>query len=174
MDNIARYCNIRMITGSVISGIFGLVLFFVGVFASKITGDTSSYVLTDATVESGDIKAVTVKSGKYSTRTYFDVIYNVGYTVGGKPYTGKVSDRFSSFEQAKRTLDAAKGAVKRIYYNPLDPTINSESKNTEGILRWASFGASTLLLGYAALAWFLRNNMAMCAVQTMSNISNIY
>lgn len=109
---LAKYCNFRMTAGSIMSGVLGIILFFVGVFASKIVGDTSSYVLTDATVISGDIKAITIKADKYSYRTYFDVIYNVEYGVGGKKYPGKTTDRFSSFEQAKATLDAAKGSIK--------------------------------------------------------------
>ena len=167
---ISKYCNFRMTTGSIISGIFGVILFFVGVFASKLVGDTSSYVLADAIVASGDIKTATVKSGKHSYRTYFDVLYNVEYEVAGKKYSGKTTDRFSSFAQAKTTLDAAKGSVKRLYYDPLDPVRNSESKNTESVVRWMSFGISTLLFGYAALAWVLRDNMALCALTTLGNI----
>ena len=172
-SNVIRsYCNFRMTAGSVISAIIGVILFFVGVFASKIVGDTSSYVLTDATVVSGDIQTTTTKSGKYSYTTYFDVVYNVEYIVQGKTYTGKTSDRFSSFSQAKATLDAAKGSTKRIYYDPTDPVRNAQSKGTESVLRWASFGISTLLFGYAALAWILRDNMAMCAITTLGNIMN--
>lgn len=171
-SDIRKYCNFRMTAGAIISGIFGIVLFLVGVFASKIVGDTSSYVLTDATVVNGDIKTTTVKSGKYSYRTYFDVVYNVEYMVNGKTYSGTTTDRFSSFSQAKSTLDAAKGAVKRIYYDPLDPARNSESKNTESVVRWVSFGMSTLLFGYAVLAWILRDNIAMCAITTLGNILN--
>jgi hypothetical protein len=167
---IAKYCAFRMTTGSILSGIFGVILFFVGVFASKLVGDTSSYVLADAVVVNGDIKTSTVKSGKNSYRTYFDVVYNVEYEVAGKKYSGMTTDRFSSFTQAKATLDAAKGSIKRLYYDPLDPARNSESKNTESIVRWMSFGVSTLLFGYAVLAWILRDNMAMCAITTLGNI----
>lgn len=169
---IKQYCNFRMTAGSVISGIFGVIMFFVGVFASKIVGDTSSYVLADATVVSGDIQTTTTKSGKYSYTTYFDVVYNVEYTVQGKTYTGKTKDRFTVFSQAKTTLDAAKGSIKRLYYDPLDPTKNAQSKGTESVLRWTSFGISTLLLGYAVLAWILRDNAAMCAITTLGNIMN--
>jgi hypothetical protein len=167
---IAKYCNFRMTAGSIVSGIVGLVLFLVGVFASKIVGDTSSYLLTDAIVVNGDIKTSTVKSGKNSYRTYFNVVYNVEYDVAGKKYSGTTSDSFSSFSQAKATLDAAKDAIKRLYYDPLDPAQNSESKNTESIVRWASFGMSTLFFGYAVFAWVLRDNMALCALTTLSNI----
>jgi hypothetical protein len=149
----------------------GLVLFLVGVFASKIVGDTSSYLLTDAIVVNGDIKTSTVKSGKNSYRTYFNVVYNVEYEVAGKKYSGTTSDSFSSFSQAKATLDASRGSIKRLYYDPLDPAQNSESKNTESIVRWASFGMSTLFFGYAVFAWILRDNMALCALTTLSNIT---
>jgi hypothetical protein len=169
---IAQFCNFRMTAGSIISGILGVILFFVGVFASKIVGDTSSYLLADAVVVSGDIKTSTVKSGKYSYRTYFNIVYNVEYEVAGKKYPGTASDQFGSFEQAKTTLDAAKGSVKKIYYDPRDPTKNSDSKSTESVVRWMSFGISTLLFGYAVLAWILRDNLAMCAITTLGNITN--
>ncbi|AGE56707.1 hypothetical protein ATCVNEJV2_676L [Acanthocystis turfacea Chlorella virus NE-JV-2] len=169
---LQNYCNFRMTAGSIMSAIFGVILFFVGVFASKIVGDTSSYMLTDATVVSGDIQTTTTKTGKYSYTTYFDVLYNVEYTVQGKTYPGRAKDRFISFSQAKTTLDAAKGSLKRIYYNPLDPAVNAQSKSAESVLRWASFGISTLLFGYAVLAWILRDNMAMCALTTFGNITN--
>lgn len=169
---LQNYCNFRMTAGSVMSAVFGVIMFFVGMFASKIVGDTSSYVLTDATVVSGDIQTTTTKTGKYSYTTYFDVLYNVEYTVQGKTYSGKTKDRFTVFSQAKTTLDAAKGSIKRLYYDPLDPMKNAQSKGTESVLRWTSFGISTLLFGYAVLAWILRDNAAMCALTTLGNITN--
>jgi general stress protein CsbA len=170
-EAISKYCKFRAVTGSIVSGVVGLVLFFVGVFASKIVGDTSSYLLTDATVVSGDIITSQVKRSKHSWTTYFDVIYNVEYTVDTKSYKGTTRDRFSSFSQAKATLDAAKGAIKKIYYNPLDPSKNSESKSIESVTRWVSFGISTLLIGYAIVAYIFRDNVAFCAITTASNIA---
>jgi hypothetical protein len=161
-----------MTAGSVVSGIVGVIFFLIGVFASKIVGDTSSYVLTDAIVIKGDIKTDTVRSGNRSYRTYFDIVYDVEYEVAGKKYPGTVSDRFNSFEQAKTTLDAAKGSIKRLYYDPNDPTQNSVSKNTESLVRWGAFGMSTLLLGYAVMTWILRDNTALCALTTLGNIRN--
>ena len=125
---ISKYCKIRLVTGSVISGIIGVVLLLVSLFASRIVGDTSSYILADATVVDGDIKAYTSSSGRRSTTTYFNVIYNVEYTVDYMKYKGKVSERFTSFSQAKAVLDAAKGAIKKIYYDPLAHDKNSESR----------------------------------------------
>jgi len=167
---ISKYCNFRMVSGSIISGIVGIILFFVGVFASKIVGDTSSYVLTDAIVIGGDIKTETVKSGN-SYRTYFDVVYNVEYEVSGKKYSGTTHDRFYSFDQARTTLNSAKGSIKKLYYDPINPVKNSESKGTESFIRWVSFGMSTLLFGYAVVAWILRDNAAMCAITTLGNIT---
>ena len=167
---ISKYCNIRLITGSVFSGIAGIILLFVSVFASRIVGDTSSYTLAEATVVNGDIKAYTSGSSRYPT-TYFNVIYNVEYIVDNNKYTGVVTERFSSFSQAKTVLDAAKGAVKKIYYDPLAPNKNSESKSAESILRWSSFGMAVLLIGYAIVAFMLRNNEAMCAITTLGNIT---
>jgi hypothetical protein len=161
-----------MTTGAVISGVLGIILFFVGIFASKIVGDTSSYILTDAIAIGGDIKPATVKSGKNSYRTYFDVVYNVEYEVSGKKYYGTTKDRFYSFDQAKNTLNSAKGSVKKIYYDPINPVKNSESKGVESFVRWVSFGSSTLLFGYAVVAWMLRDNLAMCAITTLGNITN--
>lgn len=173
MDSaIAKYCNFRMKTGSIVSGIFGLALFFMGVFASKIVGDTSKYVLAQATVTSGTITTVTVKTGKYSYKTYFDAVYAVKYEVNGKSYVGSVTDRFTDFSKAKATLDAAQGSIKNIFYDPLDPAKNAQSKGAESMFRWFSFGMSTLCLGYSALAWVLRDNMAMCAITTLGNIRN--
>ena len=167
---ISKYCKIRLVTGSVISGIIGVVLLLVSLFASRIVGDTSSYILADATVVDGDIKAYTSSSGRRSTTTYFNVIYNVEYTVDYKKYKGKVSERFTSFSQAKAVLDAAKGAIKKIYYDPVAHDKNSESKSTESVLRWASFAISVLLLGYAVAAYLLRDSQAMCAITTLGNI----
>ena len=167
---ISKYCQIRLVSGSVIAGIFGIILFFVSIFASRIVGDTSSYILTDATVKDGDIKAYT-SGGSSSPTTYFNVIYIVEYTVDNKKYTGAITERFSSFYQAKTVLDAAKGATKKIYYDPLSPDKNSESKSVESILRWSSFGMSILLIGYAIVAFILRNNQAMCAITTLGNIT---
>lgn len=166
---ISKYCKIRLVTGSVISGMIGVVLLLVSLFASRIVGDTSSYILADATVVSGDIKAYTSSSGRSRT-TYFNVIYNVEYTVDYMKYKGKVSERFRSFSQAKAVLDAAKGSVKKIYYDPLAHDKNSESKSTESVLRWASFALSVLLLGYAVAAYLLRDSQAMCAITTLGNI----
>ncbi|AGE54594.1 hypothetical protein PBCVKS1B_350R [Paramecium bursaria Chlorella virus KS1B] len=167
---ISKYCNFRMTSGAIIAGVIGIILFFVGVFASKIVGDTSSYVLTDAVTVGGDIKTETVKSGN-SYRTYFDVVYNVEYEVSGKKYYGTTKDRFYSFSQAKNILDSSKGSIKKIYYDPINPVKNSESKGTESFVRWVSFGSSTLLFGYAVVAWMLRDNMAMCAITTLGNIT---
>jgi len=170
-DAISKYCKFRATFGSIVSGIIGIAFFFVGVFASKIVGDTSSYLLTDATVVSGDIITSQVKRGKHSWTTYFDVIYNVEYVVDNKSYKGTTRDRFSSFTQAKATLDAAKGAIKKIYYNPLDPSKNSESKSVESVTRWMSFGIATLLIGYAIVAYVFRENVAFCAIISASNIA---
>lgn len=167
---ITKYCNIRLVTGSVVSGIFGVILLFVSVFASRIVGDTSSYILAEATVVGGDIKAYTSSSGR-STTTSFNVIYDVEYTVDNMKYKGDITERFSSFSQAKAVLDAAKGAVKKIYYDPLAPDKNAESKSEESILRWSSFGMGVLLIGYAIVAFILRNNQAMCAITTLGNIT---
>ena len=167
---ISKYCNIRLITGSVFSGIAGIILLFVSVFASRIVGDTSSYILADATVVDGDIKAYTTSSGR-STTTYFNVIYNVEYIVDNVKYKGKITERFTSFSQAKAVLDAAKGAIKKIYYDPLAHDKNAESKSAESILRWSSFGMAVLLIGYAIVAFMLRNNEAMCAITTLGNIT---
>lgn len=167
---IQKYCNFRMISGSILSGVIGLVLFFVGVFASKIVGDTSSYMPVEAKVISGDIKAYTSSSGS-STRTYFDVMYSVEYSVDSKIFPGKMSERFVSFAQAKSILDASTGSIKRLYYDPLDPSKNSASKSTESVVRWMSFGMSTLLIGYSVVAFILRNNEAMCAITTLGNLS---
>lgn len=167
---ISKYCQIRLVSGSVISGIVGIVLFFVSVFASRIVGDTSSYILADATVVNGDIKAYTYGSSRSPT-TYFNVIYNVEYIVDNIKYNGKITERFRSFSQAKTVLDAAKGAVKNIYYDPLSHDKNSESKSVESVLRWSSFGMSVLLIGYAIVAFILRNNEAMCAITTLGNIT---
>ena len=167
---ISKYCNIRLITGSVFSGIAGIILLFVSVFASRIVGDTSSYILADATVVDGDIKAYTTSSGR-STTTYFNVIYNVEYIVDNVKYKGKITERFTSFSQAKAVLDAAKGAIKKIYYDPLEHDKNAESKSAESILRWSSFGMAVLLIGYAIVAFMLRNNEAMCAITTLGNIT---
>jgi hypothetical protein len=147
----------------------GVVLLLVSLFASRIVGDTSSYILADATVVDGDIKAYTTSSGR-STTTYFNIIYNVEYTVDYMKYKGKVSERFRSFSQAKAVLDAAKGSIKKIYYDPLAHDKNSESKSTESVLRWASFALSVLLLGYAVAAYLLRDSQAMCAITTLGNI----
>jgi len=166
---ISKYCKIRLVTGSVISGMIGVVLLLVSLFASRIVGDTSSYILADATVVDGDIKAYTTSSGR-STTTYFNIIYNVEYTVDYMKYKGKVSERFRSFSQAKAVLDAAKGSIKKIYYDPLAHDKNSESKSTESVLRWASFALSVLLLGYAVAAYLLRDSQAMCAITTLGNI----
>lgn len=160
---ISKYCKTRLVTGSVVSGIIGVILLLVSLFASIIVGDTSSYVLTDATVVDGDIKA-------YTSTTYFNVIYNVEYVVDHVKYRGKITERFSSFSQAKSVLDAAKGAVKKLYYDPLAHDKNSESKSAQSILRWASFAMSVLLFGYAVVAYVLRDNQAMCAITTMGNI----
>ena len=167
---ITKYCNIRLVTGSVVSGIFGVILLFVSVFASRIVGDTSSYILAEATVVGGDIKAYTSSSGR-STTTSFNVIYDVEYTVDNMKYKGKITERFSSFSQAKAVLDAAKGATKKIYYDPLAHDKNAESKSVESILRWSSFGMAVLLIGYAIVAFILRNNEAMCAITTLGNIT---
>ena len=167
---ISKYCNIRLITGSVFSGIAGIILLFVSVFASRIVGDTSSYILANATVVGGDIKAYTSGSSRSST-TYFNVIYNVEYIVDNVKYKGKITERFMSFSQAKAVLDAAKGAVKKIYYDPLAHDKNAESKSAESVLRWSSFGMSVLLIGYAIVAFILRNNEAMCAITTLGNIT---
>jgi uncharacterized membrane protein YjfL (UPF0719 family) len=86
-------------------------------------------------------------------------------------YKGKITERFSSFSQAKTVLDAAKGAIKRIYYDPLAHDKNAESKSVESILRWSSFGMAVLLIGYAIVAFILRNNEAMCAITTLGNIT---
>ena len=166
---ITKYCNIRLVTGSVVSGIFGVILLFVSVFASRIVGDTSSYILAEATVVGGDIKAYTSSSGR-STTTSFNVIYDVEYTVDNMKYKGKITERFSSFSQAKTVLEAAKGAIKKIYYDPLAHDKNAESKSVESVLRWSSFGMAVLLIGYAIVAFILRNNQAMCAITTMGNI----
>jgi hypothetical protein len=149
--------------------VIGVVLLLVSLFASRIVGDTSSYMLADATVVDGDIKAYTSSAGR-STTTYFDVIYNVEYNVDYMKYKGKVSERFRSVSQAKAVLDAAKGSVKKIYYDPLAHDKNSESKSTESVLRWASFALSVLLLGYAVAAYLLRDSQAMCAITTLGNI----
>lgn len=167
---ISKYCQIRLVSGSVISGIFGVILFFVSVFASRIVGDTSSYILADATVVDGDIKAYTSGSSRSPT-TYFNVIYNVEYIVDNVKYKGKITERFTSFSQAKAVLDAAKGAIKKIYYDPLAHDKNAESKSAESVLRWSSFGISILLIGYAIVAFMLRNNEAMCAITTLGNIT---
>jgi len=167
---ITKYCNIRLVTGSVVSGIFGVILLFVSVFASRIVGDTSSYILAEATVVGGDIKAYTSSSGR-STTTSFNVIYDVEYTVDNMKYKGKITERFSSFAQAKIVLEAAKGAIKKIYYDPLAHDKNAESKSVESILRWSSFGMGVLLIGYAIVAFILRNNQAMCAITTLGNIT---
>jgi len=172
MDSaINKYCNFRMTAGSIVSGIFGIVLFFAGIFASKIVGDTSSYVLANATVTDGVIKTTTVKTSKYSYTTYYDVVYDVEYEVAGKKYPGSTTDRFYSFNQAKTTLTASKGSIKKLYYDPMNPAKNSASKSVESVFRWISFGASTLLLGYAVFAWILRDNLAMCALTTLGNIA---
>ena len=167
---ISKYCRIRLVGGSVVAGIFGIILLFVGLFASRIVGDTSSYILTNATVVGGDIKAYTSSSGRRSATTYFNIIYDVDYTVDNKNYKGKITERYSSFSQAKAVLDVAKGAVKKIYYDPLAHDKNSDSKSSESILRWVSIGSSVLLLGYAIVAFMLRNNQAMCAITTFGNI----
>lgn len=168
-----QYCNFRQITGSVMAGLLGLVLLGVSVFASKITGDTSSYTITDATVISADIVSTTERNKKYPT-TYFDVVYDVLYTVNNVNYTGKMSDRFSTFNTAKLALDASKGSIKKIYYNPLDPSKSSQSKSAESVLRWFSFGAGLLLIVFAIVAFLFRKNLAFCAVTTASNISNMF
>lgn len=170
---ISQYCKIRLVSGSIVSGIVAVILLLVSMFASRIVGDTSSYILTDATVVDGDIKAYTSHSSsgrRSTTTTYFNVIYNVEYTVDNVKYKGKITERFSSFSQAKAVLDAAKGAVKKLYYDPLAHDKNSESKSAESILRWASFAMSVLLFGYAIVAYVLRDNQAMCAITTMGNI----
>jgi hypothetical protein len=170
---ISTYCKIRLVSGSIVSGIIAVILLLVSLFASRIVGDTSSYILTDATVVDGDIKAYTSRSSSgRSTRTttYFNVIYNVEYTVDHVKYKGKITERFSSFSQAKTVLDAAKGAVKKIYYDPLAHDKNAESKSAESVLRWASFAISVLLFGYAVAAYMLRDNEAMCAITTLGNI----
>jgi hypothetical protein len=170
---IEKYCKIRLVSGSVVSGIFGIILLLVSLFASRIVGDTSSYILTDATVTGGDIKAYTSRSSSRRSSTYttyFNVIYDVEYTVDNVKYKGKITERFSSFSQAKAVLDAAKGAIKRIYYDPLAHDKNSESKSAESVLRWWSFVMAVLLIGYAVVAFVLRDNQAMCAITTMGNI----
>ena len=167
---ISKYCKIRLVSGSVISGIIAVILLLVSLFASRIVGDTSSYILTDATVVDGDIKAYTSSSGRRSATTYFNVIYNVEYTVDNVKYKGKITERFSSFSQAKVVLDAAKGSVKKIYYDPLAHNKYSDSKSAESILRWASFAMSILLFGYAVVTYVLRDNEAMCAITTLGNI----
>lgn len=173
MENtIQQYCNFRMKAGSILSGFVGIVLFFMGVFASKFVKDTSKYVLTQGTVTSGTITSETVKSSKYRYKTYFDVVYAVNYMVNDKTYSGSVKDRFTDFSKAKATLDSAQGSLKNIYYDPLDPTENAQTKGSETAFRWLMFGVSTLCLGYAVLAWILRDNMAMCAITTLGNIRN--
>lgn len=168
---ISKYCKIRLVSGSVVSGIAAVILLLVSLFASRIVGDTSSYILTDAVVVDGDIKAYTSSSGRRSSSTtYFNVIYNVEYTVDNVKYKGKINERFRSFSQAKTVLDAAKGAVKKIYYDPLAHDKNAESKSAESVLRWASFAISVLLFGYAVVAYMLRDNEAMCAITTLGNI----
>lgn len=166
---ISKYCQIRLVSGSVIAGIFGIILFFVSIFASRIVGDTSSYILTDATVKDAEIKQYT--SGGSSSPTVYNVIYIVEYIVDNKKYTGAITERFISVSQAARVLGASKGSTKKIYYDPLSPDKNSESKSTESILRWSSFGMSILLIGYAIVAFILRNNQAMCAITTLGNIT---
>ena len=170
---ISKYCKIRLISGSVVSGIIAVILLFVSLFASRIVGDTSSYMPVDAVVVDGDIKAYTShsSSGRRSTSTtYFNVIYNVEYTVDNVKYKGKRTERFSSFSQAKTVLDAAKGAIKKIYYDPLAHDKNAESKSAESILRWASFAISVLLFGYTVVTYMLRDSQAMCAITTLGNI----
>lgn len=169
---ISKYCNFRMKAGAIVSAMVGILLFFAGVFASKIVGDTSNYVITDSIVSSGTITSVTEKQGKYNYTTFFDVIYAVNYTVDGKIYTGTVKDRFTDFSKAKTTLDAAQSSVKKIYYDPNDPSKNSQTKGQETIFRWVTFGLSTLSIGYAVLAWILRDNLAMCAITTFGNVRN--
>lgn len=168
---ISKYCQIRLVSGSVISGIFGVVLFFVSVFASRIVGDTSSYILAEAIVVNGDIKAYASGSSSRSPKTYFNVIYDVEYIVDNVKYKGKITERFRSFSQAKAVLDAAKGAGKKIYYDPLSHDKNAESKSVESVFRWTSFGMAVLLIGYAIVAFILRNNEAMCAITTLGNIT---
>ena len=67
-------------------------------------------------------------------------------------------------------LDAAKGAIKKIYYDPLAHDKNAESKSAESILRWASFAISVLLFGYTVVTYMLRDSQAMCAITTLGNI----
>ena len=167
---VSQYCKIRLITGSVVSGIIGVVLLFVSFFASRLVTDTSSYVIADATVVDGDIKAYTAQTSKRSSTTYFDVKYDVEYTVDYVKYKGRVTERFRTFSQAKAVLDAAKGAVKKIYYDPLAHDKNAETKTTGSALRWVSFALSVLLIGYAVVAYVLRDNQAMCAITTIGNI----
>jgi hypothetical protein len=168
-----QYCNFRLITGSVIAGILGLLLFALSAFSTKIVGDTSSYVLTDATVVSATIVATT-ETGNGHTTTYFYVVYQVSYQVKNVNYNGTVTDRFATFETAKLALDAAKGSIKKIYYNPMDPSKSSQTKSAESILRWTAFGGGLLLVAFAVITFLFRNNLAFCAMTTASNVSSMF
>ena len=163
---VSKYCKVRLVGGSVMAGIAAVLLFVFGMLAGKIFGDTSTYVKTEATVFDGDIKATT--SGK---TTYFNVIYNVEYVVDKMKYNGKITERFSSFAQAQAELDDAEGKHKQIYYDPSSPDKYSQSRATKSIVRWVSFGVSTLLFIYAIVAYTLRDNKTMCALTTFSNIA---
>lgn len=156
----SKYCNMLLVSGSVISGIIGVILFLASMFASRIVGGTSSYILTEGTVK----KAVIVQKGGLEHPTVYNakyVVYLVEYIVNDTKYTGELTEIFNSSSQADAALNASKGTTKYIYYDPLAPNHNSgcqseKPESVESIFRRSTFGMSVLLIGYAIGAFILR------------------
>ena len=164
------YCEFRQITGAIVSGVIGVIMMFVSIFATRIVGDTSSYLPIDATVTSATMSTTTT-GGKYP-RTSFVAKYFVTYAVNGKKYPGNVTESFATFDAAKLAIDSSKDAIKKIYYDPLDPTKNASSKSAESVLRWASFGVAVLCFAFAIISYLFRKNLVFCAVTTLDNLSS--